>query len=84
MAVYTRRVQTVLTEEQFRMLNRLSRKQHQPISKLVREAIERVYFADVGGLEGRRAALQDLLSLEAPVADWDVIEADIVRGATEP
>jgi hypothetical protein len=82
MAIYIRRVQTVLTEEQFGLLTQLARKRHQPISNLVREAIERIYFSDVGGLKQRRTALQDLLSLQAPVSDWKRIEADIIRGAT--
>ncbi|HKZ53889.1 MAG TPA: ribbon-helix-helix protein, CopG family [Anaerolineales bacterium] len=82
MALYTRRVQTVLTEEQYRTLLRLAKRQHRPLSELVRQAIESTYF-DQPALEMRRGALQDLLSIRAPVADWGTMEGEIVRGAVE-
>ena len=81
MAEYTRRVQAVLTEDQFALLSRLSEAQGKPVSALVREAVERTYVDRVQ-CERRHAALAMLLALEAPVADWEQMEAEIVRGAT--
>lgn len=81
MAVYTKRVQTVLTEEQFATLSRLSHDLGKPLSLLVREAIDKAYFEQVQR-ERRRAALADLLSLGAPVADWEQMEEEIIRGST--
>ena len=81
MAVYTRRVQAVLTEEQFETLSRLAEEMEKPLSALIREAVEKVYLEQVDQ-ERRRAALRRLLSLEAPVADWDQMEEEIIRGAT--
>jgi len=80
MASYTKRVQTVLTEEQHEMLSRFALEQGKPLSALIREAIEKTYFAEVDRRR-RRAALANLLSLEAPVADWEQMEEDIIRGA---
>jgi hypothetical protein len=68
MALYTRRVQTVLTEEQFQALNRLSDERHKPIGVLIREAVEIVYIQEAER-QRRRAALNTLLSLNAPVVD---------------
>lgn len=44
MAVYTKRVQAVLTEEQYELLSRLSVEQGKSLSALIREAIGEVYF----------------------------------------
>jgi predicted DNA-binding protein len=81
MAIYTERLQTVLTREQYETLLRLSEKTQKPLSVLVREAIEKVYI-DSEEREQRRQALDELLSLEAPVADWEEMEAEIIAGAT--
>jgi len=80
MAVYTKRVQTVLTEDQHEALSQLSVEQGKPVSLLVREAIERTYF-EQANLARRRAALASLLALQAPVADWEQMEEEIIRGA---
>ena len=82
MAIYTKRIQAVLTDEQYRELLRIAKLQHRSISHLVREAIENVYLGG-SDLDERRKALKDLLSLEAPIADWDQIEDEIIRGAVE-
>lgn len=81
MAVYTRRVQAVLSEEQYEILSRLSEETEKPLSVLIREAVEKVYV-EQAEQEQRRAALQRLLSLEAPVADWEQMEEEIIQGAT--
>ncbi len=81
MAVYTRRVQAVLTEEQYETLSRFSEELSKPLSALIRDAVEKVYFQDADR-ERRRKALQRLLSLESPVADWEQMEDEIIRGAT--
>jgi predicted DNA-binding protein len=80
MAVYIKRVQTVLTAEQYENLSRLALEVEKPMSVLIREAIEAVYLKPVD-LDRRRAALESLLSLDAPVGDWEDMEEEIVQGA---
>ncbi len=82
MGIYVRRVQTVLTEEEYQDLSRLAEEKQKPISVLIREAVEEVYFQPAD-LERRRAALKSLLSLQAPVGDWPEMEQEIIRGASE-
>lgn len=82
MAFYTKRVQTVLTDEQFAELSKLAAERGQPLSVLVRAAIELVYFEQVMR-ERRLAALERLLTLEAPVADWPTMEREIIEGGQE-
>ena len=78
-SAYTKRVQTVLTEEQYELLLRIAEEEGKPISVLIREAIEEEYFKKVL-LQQRKKALKSLLSLEAPVADWGEMENQIIKG----
>lgn len=80
MTRYTKRVQAVLSEEQYEALSRLARESGKPVSLLIREAVEGVYF-EAAERERRRAALAELLALEAPVADWEQMEEEIIQGA---
>jgi 16S rRNA U516 pseudouridylate synthase RsuA-like enzyme len=82
MPTFTRRIQAVLSEGQYRDLIRIAKKRHKPVSHLVREAIEKVYFGG-SAIEDRRGALAELLSMDAPVADWGQMEDEIILGAME-
>ena len=77
--VYTKRVQTVLSADQYELLLQIAEERGKPVSVLIREAIEAEYFKAVA-LTQRRAALKRLLSLEAPVADWEEMEKEITKG----
>ncbi len=80
MARYTHRVHTTLTEEQFATLSRVVEETQKPLSVLIRKAIEAVYFTPRSHHQ-RLVALENLLSLNAPVADWQEMEEEIVQGA---
>jgi hypothetical protein len=82
MAIYTERVQTVLTREQLAQLLELAEQQQKPVSLLIREAIEIVYLVDIDRQQ-RQRALETLLALDAPVADWPEMEAEIEAGALD-
>ena len=82
MPAFTRRVQTVLSNAQYETLIRLAAERHTPVSVLVRDAVDAVYF-ERAQREQRLAALARLLALDAPVDDWPVMEEQIIRGATE-
>jgi predicted DNA-binding protein len=81
MALYNKRVQSVLTDEQYEMLVELSQSTGKPLSVLIREAVEKVYF-ERKARDRRQAALQRLLSLQAPVDDWPEMEKEIAEGAS--
>lgn len=82
MGTYVKRVQTVLSEEEYRDLARLAEDRQKPVSVLIREAIEEVYFQELVR-ERRRSALESLLALDAPVSDWPEMEQQIIRGQIE-
>jgi hypothetical protein len=75
MALYTRRVQTVLTEAQYQLLNQLSEELQKPVGVLIREAVEKIYIEEAQR-HRRRAALHTLLSLNAPAIDGMNMRAD--------
>lgn len=82
MTRYTRRVQAVLTEAQFQELAEIAKTAGRPVSVMIREAVETTYLRDIASRR-RQAALEQLLALNAPVADWEQMESEIVEGALE-
>ena len=82
MAIYTERVQTVLTKEQYERLMEIAEQEQKPLSVLIREAVEERYFVKIDR-QKRREALANLLALDAPVADWSQMEAEIEQGAMD-
>lgn len=82
MANYTERVQTVLTKEQYDRLMALAEQEKKPLSVMIREAVEEHYFVKIGQ-QKRQQALANMLALDAPVADWSQMEAEIEQGALD-
>jgi len=82
MANYTERVQTVLTKEQYERLMELAEQEQKPLSVMIREAVEERYFVKIDQ-QKRQEALAKLLALDAPVADWPQMEAEIEQGALD-
>lgn len=82
MAVFTHRVQAVLTQKQYEALLELSESTGKPLSELIREAIEKTYL-EQRDRDRREAALGRLLSLDAPVSEWTDMEKEITRGASD-
>ncbi len=82
MANYTERVQTVLTKEQYDQLLELAENEQKPLSVMIREAVVERYLMRVDA-QKRQQALANLLALDAPVADWPQMEAEIEQGALD-
>ena len=82
MANYTERVQTVLTKEQYEQLMALAEYEQKPLSVMIREAVVERYLVQLDAKK-RQQALANLLALEAPVADWPQMEAEIEQGALD-
>jgi hypothetical protein len=81
MSSLTKRVQAVLTEEQFATLTGIARQKKKPVSILIREAVEEVYLKKTVA-DRKRSAFAALTALDAPVADWGIMEREIEEGAT--
>lgn len=72
------RTQVLLTVEQRRKVEQMAARSSVSVGAVVRAAIDS-YFPPASS-EQRRRALDDLFVLDAPVADWAVIEAEIEAG----
>ena len=79
MATSTRRVQAVLSDEHYEELSRIAEERDRPLSLLGRDAVEAVYLEDRGAPRCREV-LDRMLGLQAPVADWEDMEEEIIRG----
>ena len=82
MSKYTERVQTVLTKEQYDQLMELAEYEQKPLSVMIREAVVARYLVKLDE-EKRQQALANLLALDAPVADWPQMEAEIEQGVID-
>lgn len=73
---YVKRVQTMLTEQQYELLHEYAQKVDKPLGVVIRETVEHSLIID---LEQRRKqkALEWLFSQELPVDDWEVMERQI-------
>ncbi|MBI3957830.1 MAG: hypothetical protein HY328_03395 [Chloroflexi bacterium] len=80
MAVYTVRVQAMLTEEQHNTLVECAHRAQKPVGVLVREAVQRVYLQQIDQ-QRRQEALNRMLTLNAPVGDWEEMEDEIIQAA---
>lgn len=74
----TERTQVLLTREQRRRVERLAARSSVSVGAVIRAAIDD-YLPPVSS-EQRRRALGNLFALEAPVADWESMEAEIEAG----
>ncbi len=78
MHMFTERTQVLLSKEQVDRLKRAARREGKSLGAVIREAVD----AHTSQAPDRRqAAVQRLVAMEAPVADWDVMKEQILRGA---
>lgn len=73
------RTQVLLTPEQRATLERIAQRRGVSLGAVMREAID-AYTAP--RRRSRPEALEALCALEAPVADWETMKSEILRGAT--
>jgi len=76
MCMFTERTQVLLSPEQLARLKRIAARDGRSVGSVIREAVDS--FIDPG-LDSRRRALESLMSLNAPVDDWEVMKAEILR-----
>ena len=70
----TARVQVLFEPSQVRRLRTLAESEGQSVGALVREAVERAYLRDER--EARMAAIERLVAMSLPVADWEQMERE--------
>lgn len=72
------RTQVLLTVEQRRRVEQLAARSSMSVGAVIRRAIDD--YAPPRSAKERQRALDDLFALNAPVADWATMEAEIEAG----
>jgi hypothetical protein len=76
MGTMTRRLQILVDDQRYAVLERESQRTGRPVAELIRDAIDGHYGVD---LESRRAAYERVLAAEPmPVDDWDVMKRELL------
>lgn len=78
MRMLTERIEVLLTSAQLRRLERIAEERQISIGALIREAVDAY---TVPGSRSKREATETLFSLSAPVAEWETMREEILRGA---
>jgi Ribbon-helix-helix protein, copG family. len=74
--MFTERTQVLLSPEQLARLKRIAVREGRSVGSVIREAVDS--FVEAGS-DSRERALQSILSMNAPVDDWEVMKAQIMR-----
>lgn len=76
--MHSERTQVLLTPAQRARLERIATREGRSLGAVVRDAIDAYTLPRA---RPRHEALQSLFAQNAPVADWEVMKAEIERGA---
>lgn len=79
MRMFTERTQVLLSREQRERLERIAVREGRSVGSVIREAIAS-YTA--GGPGSRLEAVEAMIGMQLPVADWEQMKAEIVAAAT--
>lgn len=79
MGTLSKRVQVLFSKEKFAILESLAKKKETSIGALIRKAVEEKYLKEQD--KKRMAILGRLSRMDLPVAEWEEIEEEIMRGA---
>lgn len=81
MSELTKRMQLLLSPEQYRKVQLYAKRHKKSIGLVIREALEK-YLLERPKSEKKKAVVR-LLSKELPVADWEEMEKEIMEGAIQ-
>lgn len=78
MCMHSERTQVLLSPEQRGRLERIAAREGRSLGAVIREAVDAYTLPRA---RSREEALQSLFSINAPVADWEQMKAEIIEGA---
>ena len=76
MCMFSERTQVLLSPRQVEKLKRIAVREGTSVGAVIRDAIDR--YVDPGS-DARRRPFEDMLTMNAPVDDWEVMKAEILR-----
>jgi Ribbon-helix-helix protein, copG family. len=74
--MFSERTQVLLSPEQLAGLKQIAERDGRSVGSVIREAVDSFVEA---APDRRRRAAQRLLAMNAPVEDWDVMKAQILK-----
>jgi hypothetical protein len=74
--MFSERTQVLLSPQQVEKLKRIAVRDGSSVGAVIRDAIDS--YIDPGA-DARRRAIDSMLSMNAPVDDWEVMKAEIMR-----
>ena len=77
MCMFSERTQVLLAPEQLARLKRIAERDGRSVGSVIREAVDSFVDAEP---DRRQRALARLLAMDAPVDDWEVMKAQIMKG----
>ena len=76
MCMFSERTQVLLSPEQLARLKRIAARDGKSVGAVIREAVDGFIFAEP---DVRQRAVQEMLAMNAPVDDWEVMKDQIER-----
>jgi predicted DNA-binding protein len=76
MCMFSERTQVLLSPEQLARLKRIAERDGRSVGSVIREAVDSFVEAEP---DRRQRALKRLLAMNAPVDDWEVMKAQILK-----
>jgi len=76
MCMFSQRTQVLLSPDQVAKLKRIAARDGRSVGAVIRDAIDS--YVDPGD-DARHRAVQAILALNAPVDDWEVMKAQILK-----
>jgi predicted transcriptional regulator len=74
--MYSERTQVLLSPEQLARLKRIAARDGRSVGAVIRDAVDAFVEAEP---DSRQRAVQELLAMNAPVDDWEVMKEQIRR-----
>jgi Ribbon-helix-helix protein, copG family len=74
--MFSERTQVLLSPQQVEKLKRIAARDGTSVGAVIREAIDG--YIDPGS-DARRRAFEQMVTMNAPVDDWNVMKAEIMR-----
>ena len=76
MCMFSERTQVLLSPEQLARLKRIAARDGKSVGAVIRDAVDGFIFAEP---DRRQRAVQEMLAMNAPVDDWEVMKAQIEK-----
>lgn len=74
--MFSERTQVLLSPEQLARLKRIAESEGRSVGSVIRSAVDSFVEAEP---DKRQRALKRMLAMNAPVEDWDVMKAQILK-----